>query len=88
MKTCGYIVTKGGKSCSLLNVSGLKRGGVLLPGGPVIMFLKPRDARTAISRTKRVAGQIVGSMLEDWVRDRCSELLDSQPYEIQPLVRP
>lgn len=88
MKTCGYIVTKGGKSCALLNVSGLKRGGVLLPGSPVNMFLKPRDARTAINRTKRVAVQVVGSMLEDWARQHCPELISDQPYEIQPLVRP
>jgi hypothetical protein len=88
MKVCGAIVTKGGVPCGLLNVSGLNRGGVLLPGEPVAMFLKPRDARRAVARSKRVAEQIEGSLIETWARERCPQIFDrTAAYEILPLAK-
>lgn len=88
MKVCGAIVTKGGVPCSLLNVSGLNRGGVLLPGAPVAMFLKPRDARRAVERSKRIAKQVTGSLIETWARERCPQIFDEKAaYEVLPIAK-
>lgn len=88
LKTVGFIVLKGTQPCALLNVSGLRRGGVLLPGAGVVMFNKRRDARRAINRTERVVSLIKGSMLEDFVRAKAPGLFDaSAAYDIQPLLK-
>jgi len=88
MKTCGYFVLKGGAPCSLLNVSGLNRGGVLLPGEPVMLFLKPRDARRAVDRSKRIAKQVTGSLIETWARERCPQIFDeSAAYTVIPVAK-
>lgn len=88
MKTCGYLVTKGGALCTVLNVSGMSRGGVLLPGKPPVMFLKQRDCRRAVGRSERVAKQITGSLIEPWARERCPQIFDeSAAYEILPVAK-
>jgi hypothetical protein len=88
VKTCGYIVTKGCELCSMLNVSGLSRGGILLPGKPVVFFTKPRDARRAISRSKRIAKQVAGSLIEPWARERCPQIFDeSTGYAVVPVAK-
>jgi len=55
--TTGYIVTKAAQVCTIVNVTGLHRGGVLLPGSPAVECLKKRDARRAIQRTERAVGE-------------------------------
>lgn len=88
LKTVGFIVLKGTQPCALLNVSGLRRGGVLLPGAGVVMFNKRRDARRAINRTERVIALVKGSMLEDFVRAKAPGLFDVYPlYDIKPLQK-
>lgn len=88
MKTCGYIITKGGALCSLLNVSGLNRGGVLLPGEPVAFFAKPRDARRAVERSKRIAKQVTGTLIESWARERCPQIFDeAAAYAVVPVAK-
>jgi hypothetical protein len=85
IKLIGYIVTQGGKPCTLANVTGAHKGGVLLPGSPVVQFLKPRDARRAIARTERVAEALRGSLIDTW--DRLQSLLGGGAFEIKPLGR-
>jgi len=87
MKPAGFIVMKGGKPCALLNVSGLNRGGVLLPGAPVVCFLKRRDVRRAINRSSRIAETITGSLIETWARERAPEIFEKTAYEILPLAK-
>lgn len=61
-----HIVTRDDKPCTLINVSGLHKGGVLLPGSPVAAFSKPRDARRAVQRTVTAREKLRDSMLSDW----------------------
>jgi hypothetical protein len=89
MKTIvGYFVTQGGLPCSIYNAAATpstKRGGVLIPGAPVAMFLKTRDANRAVARTQRVAGQLEGSLVSDWLK--LSPLCSGQPYVVVPIAR-
>lgn len=86
-----YIVLKGGRPCSLVNVSGLHRGGVLLPQAgdisPVISFLKKRDARRAVGRTQRCVDNLKGSMLEEWAWNKCPNLFATGEYAVVPVGR-
>lgn len=87
MKTCAYFVTKGNVPCTLLNVSGLARGGVLMPGLPVMMFTKKRDADRAVERSDRIAENITGTLIEAWARERAPQIFDkSESYVIVPLA--
>lgn len=81
----GYIVTQGGKPCTLANVTGGHKGGLLLPGQPVVQFLKPRDARRAIERTERAAHALRGSLVDTW--DRLQSLLHGGAFEVKQLGR-
>lgn len=88
MKTIGYIVTQGGLPCCIYNAAGganTKRGGVLVPGSPVEMFTQTRDANRAIKRTQRVAEQLAGSLVSDWLK--LSPLQSGQPYAVEMLAR-
>lgn len=83
--TSGYYVTKGGALCTLTNVSGRTKGGLLLPGTPTVEFLKMRDARRAITRTETAAATLRTSLIREW--DRVQELIAPGDFEVQPLVR-
>lgn len=83
--TSGYYVTKGGALCTLTNVSGGYKGGLLLPGTPTVEFLKLRDARRAIERTESAATTLRTSLVRDW--DRVQALIEPGVFEVQPLVR-
>ncbi|MBI5771898.1 MAG: hypothetical protein HZA93_29265 [Verrucomicrobia bacterium] len=93
--TAGYIVLKEGLPCTLANVSGLHKGGVLLPhsagsgqaGAPVAMFLKLRDARRAIARTTRCVERLRGSMIEEWARKSVPLLFIDGNYDAVALGR-
>lgn len=85
IKLVGYIVTQGGKPCTLANVTGGHKGGVLLPGTPVVQFLKPRDARRAIERTERAAEALRGSLIDQW--DRLQTLFHGGAFDVKPLGR-
>lgn len=82
-----FIVTQGGRACGLYNAAKQRRGGVLIPASeelPVVGFVKRRDARRAINRTKRIAESLQGSLVDDWIK--LSPILSGQPYDILPLV--
>lgn len=82
-----FIVLQGGLPCGLYNAARQKRGGVLVPAGadlPAVKFLKRRDAARAIRRTERVAEQLKGSLVDDWLK--LSPLQSGQPYTILPLT--
>lgn len=85
LKTTGYIVTKSDRVCTLANITGSHKGGVLLPGAPVVEFLKPRDARRAIQRTERAAKALRGSLVDSW--ERLQPLFAPGSFEIQPIAR-
>lgn len=87
-ETIGHIVTQGGLPCTLYNAALTRRGGVLVPvqkDEPVVFFNTPRDARRAIVRTTRVAEQLQGSLVDNWVR--LSPLFAGKSYEITPVMR-
>ncbi len=88
MKTItGYIVMQGGRPCTLWNAAAraeTKRGGVLVPGSPVATFSRSRDAKRAIARTQRAAGQLAGTLIDDWVK--LLPLQSGQPYSVEPLT--
>lgn len=82
-----FIVSQGGRVCGLYNAARQRRGGVLIPASedlPAVVFAKRRDARRAINRTTRVAEQLQGSLVDDWLK--LSPLLTGQPYTILPLI--
>jgi hypothetical protein len=84
----GHIVLQGGLVCTLYNAALTRRGGVLVPrreDEPVVFFATPRDARRAVARTRRVAGLLKGSLVDDWMR--LSPLQSGRPYEITPVMR-
>lgn len=81
----GCIVVQGGKPCTLINVSGSHKGGVLIAGTPVISFLKPRDAQRAVERTERVRDTLRGTLLDQW--DRLQPLFHGGAFEIKLLGR-
>lgn len=88
--TAGYIITQDGRPCTIANVSGMRKGGVVLPvagAQPVAMFLKPRDARRAASRTERCVVALRGSMIEEWAREKAPALFAGGPFVILPLGR-
>lgn len=80
-----HIVTRGGRPCTLINVSGGHKGGVLIPGSPVISFTQVRDARRAVERTKLVQKKVCGSLVEDYFRQQIPSLLDADAFEILPV---
>lgn len=85
METIGHIVTQGDLPCTLYNAAANKRGGVLVPGAPVVMFTKDRDAKRAIARTRRVAESLKGSLVDGWIA--LLPLQSGKPYEIVPVTR-
>lgn len=83
--TTGYIVVKGERPCTLVNVTGTHKGGLLMPGAPVVAYAKPRDARRAIDRTKRVAQALRGTLIDSW--ERLQPLFSPGEYKIEPIAR-
>ncbi|MBI5689289.1 MAG: hypothetical protein HZC55_04270 [Verrucomicrobia bacterium] len=87
----GFLVMKDGQPCTIENVSGRRKGGVLRPRGSedemVAHFLKRRDARRAIDRTSACVAELRGSMIEDWARARVPALFVAGHFTIQPLGR-
>ncbi len=88
MKVVGYIVFKGEKPCSFKNVIGSYRAGILVPAlshEPVAFFNKLRDANRAIGRSRAAADAVVGSVVEDFIREKHPELFDRSPFAVRPL---
>lgn len=89
--TDGFIVLKAGRACTIENVSGKKKGGVLKPVATekelAARFLKWRDARRVIERTERCAAALRGSMIDEWARERAPFLFEPGQFTIQPLGR-
>ncbi len=88
--TAGYLVALDGRPCTIANVSGLRKGGVLFPakeGELVAMFLKVRDARRAKERTERCVAALRGSLIEDWMRERAPALFAGGVFTVMPLGR-
>lgn len=83
--TIGAIVLRDGAACKLVNVSGLHRGGVLMPGVPIAIFGKHRDARRAIDRTVRVRETLSTSLVADWMRQHVPSFLEGSAFEIAPV---
>lgn len=83
----GCIVTRDGAPCKLVNVSGSHRGGVLIPGAPVVMFLKPRDATRAIQRTVRVRESIRTSLVAEWVAGQMPSFLHGEAFAVVAIGR-
>jgi hypothetical protein len=79
-----YIVTRDSKPCTLVNVSGMHKGGVLIPGQPVIAFGKMRDVRRAINRTERAREKLRGSLVSEWMRQQFPSFTDGATFEIVP----
>lgn len=89
VKTLAFIVLRAGRPCFLFNAAATTRGGVLIPGSPVKVFTKRRDARRAINRTKRVATLLKGSLIADHkpVAELLEVLNTPEPFSIEPLTR-
>lgn len=68
--TESHIVTRDGRPCTVINVSGVHKGGVLVPGSPVALFARPRDAKRAIDRTVAARTTLDRSLIRDWPRLR------------------
>lgn len=83
----GFLVTRDGLPCKLVNVSGSHKGGVLVPGSPVVTFLKLRDARRAISRTTRVRESVRTSLVSEWITAQMPSFLAGDTFESVPVGR-
>lgn len=81
-----YIVTRDRQPCTLINVSGMHKGGVLVPGAPVVTFSKPRDARRAMQRTEATREKLSDGMPEvvAWLRERFPDFLEGSKFEVVP----
>ena len=73
--------------CTVVNISGLRKGGLLLPGEPVAMFGTLRDARRAITRTQSAVKHLRGSLVEEWARTKAPLLFSGGEYTLAPLGR-
>jgi len=85
--TAGHLVLHGGLPCTVVNISGLRKGGLLLPGEPVAMFGTLRDARRAITRTQSAVKHLRGSLVEEWARTKAPLLFSGGEYTLAPLGR-
>lgn len=91
MKTIGFLVTQGGRPCTLFSATATaftKRGGMLVPAGagkPVVIFGRPRDAKRAIKRTRKVIDTLKGSLVEEWIK--LGPFQGGEGYEILPLAK-
>lgn len=88
----GFVVIKDTQLCTIENVSGKRKGGVLRPlvnieAEVVAHFLKRRDARRAIERTEHCAAEVRGSMIEDWAKERAPFLFEPGRFAVLPLGR-
>lgn len=87
----GFLVTKANQPCTIENVSGRRKGGVLKPAhldtDTVAHFLKLRDARRAITRTDKCVRELSGSMVEDWAKARAPFLFEPGAFAIVPIGR-
>lgn len=87
VETIGHSVLLDGRPCRLVNVSGLRKGGVLVPGAPLISFLKVRDAERAVERTQRVKSMLSDSLVSDWLRKKFPLLSRGKVFEVVAIVR-
>lgn len=83
----GHAVFRDGQACKLVNVSGSHKGGVLLPGVPLITFLKVRDAERAIERTERVRHSMRTSLVSEWIRSQVPSFLEGSKFTVEPVGR-
>ncbi|MES2697265.1 MAG: hypothetical protein V4773_27620 [Verrucomicrobiota bacterium] len=84
VSTESHVVTRDGKVCTLINVSGFHKGGVLQPGSPAVMFDKPRDARRAVVRTIRAREKLRGSLVSQWLLEQLPSFIDGEKFEVVP----
>ena len=77
-----YIVLRDDRPCSLINVSGMAKGGVLLPGSPVVTFAKHRDAERAIERTEKARMALRSSLVSEWMCQQLPSFLDGLSFAI------
>lgn len=80
--TEAHIVTRDGRPCTITNVSGLSKGGVLQPGSPVALFTKVRDGVRAIDRTERVREILRTSLLSG--QKELEDFLAGEKFELLP----
>ncbi|MBI5768725.1 MAG: hypothetical protein HZA93_13085 [Verrucomicrobia bacterium] len=87
----GFLVVKDAQLCTIENVSGKRKGGVLRPADvetdTIAHFLKRRDARRAIERTENCSAELRGSMIEDWARERAPFLFVAGKFSVLALGR-
>lgn len=79
-----YIVVRDGQACTLINISGGRKGGVLLPGVPVVTFAKHRDAERAIERTEAARATLRSSLVADWMAARLPSFLEGANFAVVP----
>lgn len=82
--TENHIVTRDGRPCTLINVSGMAKGGVLIPGSPIVTFAKCRDAARAIERTIVVREKLSSSLVSEWMTKQIPSFLSGKKFEIVP----
>lgn len=87
VETIGHAVLRDGQPCKLVNVSGSRKGGVLMPGAPVVSFLKVRDAERAIERTERVRRTLRGSLVADWLRELVPSFLAGEQFTVVSIAK-
>ena len=85
--TVGHLVLRDGLPCKLVNVSGSRKGGVLMPGVPVISFLKVRDAERAIERTEQVRDSLSTSLVAEWMRAMMPSFLNGEKFAVAPIAK-
>lgn len=85
--TVAYVVFRDGSPCRLVNISGSHKGGVLLPGVPVISFLKKRDAERAVERTEKARAAMRTSFVAEWLQQKVPCFLEGKAFEVLPVGR-
>ena len=87
VETDRHYVERDGLPCKLVNVSGSHKGGVLMPGKPVISFLKVRDAQRAIDHTVRVRESMRSSLVAEWLRTQVPSFLEGSKFTVEAIGR-
>jgi hypothetical protein len=83
MKRAGWIVTKGGKPCTLVRVPKAK-ADVLIVGAPVAFFADLGEVDVAIAASMRSVSQLRGTRSVRWPVKK-KALVDPKLFAILPL---
>ncbi len=86
VETVSHIVFRDGKPCKLVNTTGEHRGGLLVPGVPIISYAKPRDAERAVERTIKAREKFKSSFVSDWIQKRMPQFLAGKSFEVLPVA--